>query len=525
MENKLLKNEVIIAFLGFFIFWFVILVFSGVIDSGYQLIDDYCNFYLKDSLDNIKNLPDFFNKIPGYLNIWKNRFVPLSSAHKVFEVFLFGANRTYTAQYVGILAVFTSLFLYLFARKIRFNIFESVVFVLLTLLGRQITVWFELSRSENTGVFVLSITLFLMALSIFSNKNNKIYTVLFCFSAMLLTFAKESFIILIPAILFWKIWLYKDKNKIPFIDAFKQNFGAICFLAFVIIIELAYIYFKLSVNYGYAGVSELSSNKFLLSFLTLSLSQMYFSGIILIIFMFLYDFFQKTVKKSDIEFSKYGFLLMLFLLIVVPQIYLYAKSGFYNRFHLPISIAYALLAAYSFKFMRSAFFVKPVNFVCKALVIILCLFWFVNSYALAVLHANRGNSVSKCIEIVKAHTDEDSKVIIVSSPIGFYEETDSLETFIQRVAKREKIFILPLISNFNFYEDKQHNINLLERFAEAHEKNMIKKLEDVKDAKVIISFEVLNAWLDVNVSRYFGSKKYKMESLKGIRIYYIERNR
>jgi len=151
----------------FFLFWFGLFFYSGTFTSGYHFIDDQDIISLNAKINNTSFLYTAKNYITFDLN-W--RFRPFWSLHRVAEIKLFGTNFKMFGIYTGLLCLFTSFFLYKFASTIGFKYLQSIVFTFLTLVNPASVIWYQLADSENIGMLFLSLSLFLMAKSIYSEK-------------------------------------------------------------------------------------------------------------------------------------------------------------------------------------------------------------------------------------------------------------------------------------------------------------------------------------------------------------------
>ncbi|MGP8321879.1 MAG: hypothetical protein ACT6FE_06110 [Methanosarcinaceae archaeon] len=338
--------------IGIFLFWFSILFFSGSLSSGYHFTDDWevleFNSKFASSDNNIINISKKVNLVDFASN---NRFRPFFYFHKILETKLFGCNFHFWSIYTGILAVFTSLFLYMFARIISFSVLESLVFSVLSLLGPQSEIWWRLGTNETIGSFFMSLCILFMGLSVYSERQRKLYEIFFVVFAIAMTLCKESFILLIPAILFWKIWLYKTRNNIRWNNAVKSNIISLMILLLVIIAEVLFIKFFIgATKISYAGIEGFQIGKYLNTATRLSsfggIGLILLQSIILVIFVCV----RSTVKAF---FNDFMYPFVLFLLILAPQVILYAKSGFYARYMIPAYWGYFVFIIYLLRFVRT----------------------------------------------------------------------------------------------------------------------------------------------------------------------------
>jgi hypothetical protein len=196
----------------FFLLWFGILTLTGTMFSGFHFTDDYDVLRIDKDISNTtiaREARIFFKDIFKS----KLRFRPFYMLQRRLTTALLGNNFFAWSLYFGFLAVFTSFFLYLFMRKTGFSVTESVLFPCLTLLGEQAAVWWKLGANETPGMLMLSAAMLFMALSLYSNRKKSLYNFLFVLFAVIASWCKESFILMIPALVSWKIWLTYQKGE------------------------------------------------------------------------------------------------------------------------------------------------------------------------------------------------------------------------------------------------------------------------------------------------------------------------
>src|SRR4030095_4310618 len=97
------------------------------------------------------------------------------------------------------------------------------LFSLMSLVGQQSVIWYQSADLENIGMFLLSLSLFFLAKSIYSKNKISFYKTAFAISLALCSLYKESFLLMVPAILFLYLWIYAFKNSLTIIESFKFN--------------------------------------------------------------------------------------------------------------------------------------------------------------------------------------------------------------------------------------------------------------------------------------------------------------
>ena len=361
MKLLLKKYSYSFVFIFFFLFWFSILVGSGSLFSGYHAADDQEIFEIHNDLLSSNN--DIVKVTKKWItNDISTRFKPLFYPYRVLKTWFFGTNFTLWLTYKGLLAVITSFCLFLFVHKIGFSLLESILFPLLSLLGAQAVVWWSSGINESLSMFLLSLSLVFMAFSIYSEKRRRIYEWFFIMFAILMSLSKENFILMMPALLFWKIWLYREKNAALWSDSIKKNMLPtvvlllVMFMEFFIIVK--WIGTKPFGNAG-AGLDAFKPLSYLIMFkdATLSISTIGL-GLILLTGGFLLIICDvksiKDILPTIVDLLR-GLLypLILFALVTGPQFVIYSRCGFCTgRYILPIIMGYSGLLIYLLRFLR-----------------------------------------------------------------------------------------------------------------------------------------------------------------------------
>lgn len=352
--DKISNYKYIFVFLIFLVFWSLLLSISGALFTGYQLIDTVGLFDINNQL---KSGSVSFFKVTKDCVISDSsvRLRPFYIFYHVLQIKIFGTNFLYRNILRLFLAVLTSFFLFLSIKRMSFSFLESMLFVLLSLIGAQSAIWWRIGPPETLAVFLFSISLYFTVLSIYLNKLKKLCTV-FSILFMILSFlSKESFILIIPALVFLKIWLYKEKSNSWF-SSIKRNIGSVIILLFLFIITLTFIKFFIgTAGIEYAGIEAVNITGYIQTFIVLS----HHSNYIVVIIAVLISVFLFILNNKDNSFLKVRDIIKkfwppaaLFSLIVIPQIILYTKSGIFERYLIPGIFGYSFVLIYSLNYIN-----------------------------------------------------------------------------------------------------------------------------------------------------------------------------
>jgi len=516
-------QEYFIVLIIFVFLVFGFLAFTGTLFSGFHFTDDHeivrINNYLKHG--------DFFQLARGVIsNDLNKRFRPFYFLHRVLQTRLFGINFTLWYIYNGFLASFCAFFLYLFARSANFSFSQSLFFSFLTLSGPQAVIWWRLGPSETQGMFFLVLCLFFLAKGVYSHRYNALYNLAFVVSLIITSLCKESFIVLIPAILFWKIWLYSSRNRISFIGAVYKNLFSISFLILIMLIELYIITAFVGTNkLGYVGVDQ---NIHLLRLLGKSI---YFiigrAPFILALFgMFL---IMRSRLNNNQKFSIYDIskvfidnflkIIILFSLIFFPQAFLYNKTGFWDRYLLPVFLAFSFLVIYLHREIdRSggiSYFLKKIF-----VILLIIVLWFNVEPTIHIAKAftNEGVATNSLLESITKNTNENSEILIASDPVGNFEWSFSISTYLKLVGNRSNYYFMwidtgVVAHNSEFNEQLRKSIK-----ASFQDKNSA-NIHNFKRIECIAIFPGLEEPFLTQSSTWFKRNKYQREAFDKFLVY------
>lgn len=326
------KNN-LYAFVFFTCFWFLLVIASGSLFSGYKFMDDSGHIVLASKLEQGQGA---FGVIRNYItNDLQSRFRPIWSAEYAARTVLLKDNFFLHSVYRALETVFICFFLFLFARKLRLSQRSSTLFALLTTAGQQAVITWALAPSEGIGMLFLSLSLLFMAKAVFDEEKKMLNEILFIFFTLLMSLSKESFIFFVPAIYIWRLWLTSNKYNISIFQAIRQTIFYGVLLAALTLADLALL-IGISTNFGYAGTDKsLGISSYIKALLFLILFSV--SGIISLVGLIL------IIIKKQFRPQKWIYPTLLVGAIILPQILIYAKSGIAERYFLPAVMGFAVL--------------------------------------------------------------------------------------------------------------------------------------------------------------------------------------
>lgn len=412
-KKQLLEWAIII--LAGSILIFGMLYKTGTLKSGYHLMDDHELIRMEYSIK--VNGESVWKVMTGTIkNDFWWRFRPFYWVERVGLTALWGSNLYYWNIYKGIQGIFTFVFLYFAARKMNHKWHLSFLFASIIMLGAQFTPWFRSANQENTGLFLCSVILFLIALGHNTQKyRSRWIYILLVFFIILCGLEKESFTLMIPAFAALKFWLEychlketSPKEK-PFKKAIKNNLLFLITTGIAFLINVFFIAFKVGVDHvSYAGFhKETNLSEYFYGIrdsLFFYLKWYYIIGIILILLVVV------CYQLINIKHIRYymGFLLIGCYICGV-QLLAHAKSLMWQRYIIPFIIGYAfifILLGYQIfskdKFRRRVY---------EGILIVLLLLEAPEAYKLSRNYAYDGQMIQNQFQTILENTDEDSLII------------------------------------------------------------------------------------------------------------------
>lgn len=451
--SKIARPIDILATLSIAAYLVLLMYLSGNFNNSFQFIDAH---------DEVKIHYDIVNE--GFGRALEkemeyrlsHRFLPVYSFIRVVKVYFFGENWTAYYIYNTLLGIIGCCSLYWVGRLMQMGVLASVSLAFFTYIGfeswfNQATIIFRIASAELPALAILGPGLIAMALS--AKRKNVLngFEVIFICSVILTTLTKESFIILTPALLFWKAWLYSKEQQLSIMTSVKKHIPQAAFIFIVVAVEIGIVTLFIGTSkMGYVGVS--TGKEQLMSILTSTKSFINSEGTLSILFftfcvaMAVYaseNFTDKRIESLKTWANHFWPHLILATLIITPQLLVYAKSGIYERYKLPLLVGISfLLATFLDVVYRSPrkFFIPKM-----ALAIVLLLIFYrntMNTFANAQSYAQSAGITTSVLTNIPKGTDE--KILLISDPVLEWEWSISLVKYLKYSQGCTNIVVAPI---------------------------------------------------------------------------------
>ncbi|MCD4768767.1 MAG: hypothetical protein K8R35_01195 [Bacteroidales bacterium] len=421
LEGSIQKSKRVLLPILFSSIVLVFLSLNGTLNSGYHLVDDHEIICIHNELQT----DSFITVLKRWVNNdLKNRFRPLYYTHKVITTGFFGTNFLAISIYTGILGTITFLSLFLGLKRLNFNFLECIIFIIITFFGPQFSIWWRLGPNETLGITLLSISFLFMSKCI-KRKYYFLNDVLFVLFLILSTLCKESFLIVVPGFILFKFVYEKVSLKISLIESLRRNVLSFIPLA-IIIIEVYIILRYVGLDKTeYAGIDLHIKDTMngIINILLINLKEPYlliFEWAIIIILL------QKLIFNNP-RFKQLILPLIFSILIVTPNLILYAKSGMWERYFLPSSFGLAFLLISIIKEYGHG--LKLI----KIIMLIIVLNEYIPITKSMILdaqsYASEGRMVNSLVSSTLGHHTDKSKALIAVDPVKHYEKSYALKVY------------------------------------------------------------------------------------------------
>jgi hypothetical protein len=419
-NNPMVNRNDKIAIVSIIILVFLFLIISKTITSGYHFVDDHEVIRIKSDLksSSLIEVSKSWVKEDLYSN---TRFRPVYYIHRVFETKLLGSDFFLWSVYNGILFCLALVFLYLGMRNLKFTLGESIVFLIVTFIGPQSPVLWRLGPGEVLGMVFLGLAFFFMSKSL-ERRNHFLKNLLFIIFLILASLTKESFLIIVPAMIFFKIWNEKTYVWSSLKESVSKNIMLLIPLI-VIIIEIYFI--RKYVGISYSGLdAKFSDNILSIVSTTIRFAIRYLNLIIVGLILFISAL---IYKKRVVGVNLFAF--VFFVMIVAPNIVLYSKTGMMERYLLPSSFGLGFLIASFIKGIEEnqGSFKKLV----LTLVLVSFLPYLVTSFIDAAKFSKEGHATKRMFSAISSNHTSGSPVMVIVDPVDSYEISVSLKTYLK----------------------------------------------------------------------------------------------
>lgn len=394
------------------LFWIVLFLGTGAIDSGYYLKDFHALISFHQVLED-RGFWQAFSWLNSHdINV---RFRPFYSLYIITLTHFIKLNWQVWHCVIGSFAIVSSILLFKALRNFGFSTLASAVFLGITFLDVQVSSWVHISVAETPAFLFMSGSIY--CLSKLREGYCLFWELAFLILAIFSSLSKESFLFLIPSLIYLRAWLANFEIRRYIITLLS--------LLSLMLISFSFIH-KISTNHPDLKITVIQILK---SILAITWNG---SFILLLTLLALFNLFELCNYR---HFRDSLMPLILFLLIITPQILLYARTGFTERYFLPGILGFSFLFAVVIDYLISyRSYAWKVVILLMLPTLILKLFLTLNTVETLVAGGQQTNSLIQRIQSTidkKTLDNKDANILLITNPRVYYEASIAIRRFIK----------------------------------------------------------------------------------------------
>lgn len=452
--SRLRKHDVA-AVLAIFGIAFFVVAWSGNLTSGPHYVDESQIFFLNEQIETDGFGPVAEDHLHERFFLTK-RLVPAYLVHKLALIAAFGANLVAWHAYTALLGAVTAALLYLAARAVKLTAIEAFGFSMVVVLGEQSVLWWRLIHGEGIGFLFTALALLFIPLAERSDSR-RLFQLLFTASVVAASLSKESFILLMPALVIGKVAVDRYGRSGGWVSAVRENWVVIAVIATVCLAELATIKFYFEkTDFQYTGWKGFHAPRlvwatrdfFAVPFVVLI-------GFSWALAVFAAIRFRARPSLKDLE--KLATVVALAAGVLVPQLLLYMSSGFtgqvadLSRYMVPGTLAVGLLAVAPTVWVRrrlSATHAGPKLTAVVAATIAIYVAWQADgAIEEALAHQAPAAQIAVLLDAIENCVQESETVVVVGGEMDDGSKPWRMIAILTRYLKLENVRCLPVTDN------------------------------------------------------------------------------
>jgi len=212
-------------------------------------------------------------------------------------------------------------------------------------------------------------------------------------------------------------------------------------------------------------------------------------------------------------------IIILFSLIFFPQAFLYNKTGLRGRYLLPVFLAFSFLVVYLQREINKS---RKIRYISQKifviLLIIMLLFKVKPTIHIAKDFTNEGVVTNSFLKSITKNTNENSEILIASDPVGNFEWSISISSYLKLVGNRSNYYFIwietdRVVHNSEFSERLRKKIK-----AEFKDKDLT-NIRDFEKIECIGIFPGLEEPFLAQSSTWFKRNKYQREAFDKFLVY------
>jgi hypothetical protein len=333
-----------------------------------------------------------------------------------------------------------------------------------------------------------------------------------------MSLSKESFIIFIPALVLIKVWSYQQLKQVSLRESIVRNSVVTAALLCIAFLEIFYIVFVINVRgMGYAGLDENTLKPYkILSASSTLLSSTHFEIFVLSLILVLLIVLWKRQSFIDL-IKQLAPVFVIFLLTVVPQIILYAKSGFDGQYLVPAVVGTALLT--SFTLLLLNFRSRFLSMIMVGLTIFIICTESFTVWNVYNQMSRDSKIINNLFQAIHSCTPNNEPILIVGNPRMRFEAYMAMQSTLNYALQRDNLIIATYgLEKTNFFSNtlQQYERALLfldpKTISDLYGNRTILNFQDKSKIKAIVMFDSLEDDFLKTSSDWFKLENFQRSS-------------
>lgn len=468
--------------------------FTGILSSGFHLIDDKDVFIWIRDADSIGLWKSFLNRLALDMQV---RFRYTYVVIRVLQSYFWGDDFNFWHYMYGMLTAVNMILAYYYARRRKCHMSVAFSFAVTIFVGCwQTQVIWRLGPQENLGIFFLLLVIINMR-NYYENKT-VYWNIAQIISIYLLAGAKESFLLLLPALPFLVlIWNVVD-NKISDCESLKKwlkNNAMLILYVYVLFMVCIILLVSLigGTSFGYAGVdSTFGIADWIKSILSIVFGDFKIYELVVALAIIWSIYVIIGVNGHNRKQIIITFVVMLIVLFtnIGMQYVLHAKSGLLARYTLPLSFIVVYFAFIGLSLLQEFGKRNMIVFVLYSAFMGFLLIVHVNDELGAREYAEDGATITALFSKVSEIYKDDDKILVdidfeqdYSTAVYLLYEYGIRNVYNVNYSEREDDrYYNRYDSEFDYLDyGKADSITLDDATIIIREKNMSVETESIKD--------------------------------------------
>ncbi len=414
--------------------WVAVLAHAGSLASGYQFTDDHEIVSIAHDLRADGYLPTLSRWVGRDLQV---RLRPFYYVGRVTATAVLGTHLALWSLSLALLAGVTSAMLGLFARRAGFHTGESILFVLVALVGPQAAVWWRLGPQESLGTALVAAAL------LAATARGRHRHAGFVLAASLAALTKESFLVFLPALFLAKLWLEVRAGAGDWRRALRDHAGVGAALGILLLTALVVLWIVPGAQgTGYAGSAGWKGGYgraaagMLLAGHLRPYSALLLSGLVAL--GVLSRCMGRPAPRS--WRTEVAWLALVLAAAVGSQVLVYTRSGMFERYYLPLTLAVAAAVAVCLRAARRVWI--PLYVVLLVATAGLVAWRTPGAYRMARDFGRGGRIMTAFLQTVESRTTPEASILLVAEPALQLEWALSFDRYMRFEARRPAVYAL-----------------------------------------------------------------------------------